>query len=548
MSFFFISSAQSARNESFIISSAQSAATSIVFTQRESLAYTTKFSLWLAGLLPRRDVEIARALLAQRLNVATEDGTTTGERAEPEYLLALQTSDRILAQAPSGLMPLSFHNKISKESEAFISEMLVQSRAMVVTYQQELDRNIVLAAQNRSKNYLLSLVLLILLILLTTVAIIWGGISFNRQYKIARKNIEIASATLAISVSKLRSAENTVKSLEELNAKKNDFISTVNHELRTPLTSIIGYTDLLKTLELNKKPEEFKKIAAVIERNSSALLDIIESILSLSNIDSSEQATEFEKVFLPELIEKKAYILTPTINEKSLSLNYHFPAGIDFAILGNSGQISQVIINLLSNAIKFSPDNARIDISLSLITRNRSDDFIRLIIKDEGMGIPKEDIPKLFTRFFRASNAVSGHIQGTGLGLAIVSRILEIHKAFIKVESTPDVGSSFIIDFPRFESEIDRHVSTNRINVLHKAIVAIRESPRQELIQACHQMSGAVGFYSLELEMNLISQMQHWLEANPEATLEEIDLKKDQLVLHLEETYSALIAETEKVI
>lgn len=548
MSFFFISSAQSARNESFIISSAQSAATSIVFTQRESLAYTTKFSLWLAGLLPRRDVEIARALLAQRLNVATEDGTTTGERAEPEYLLALQTSDRILAQAPSGLMPLSFHNKISKESEAFISEMLVQSRAMVVTYQQELDRNIVLAAQNRSKNYLLSLVLLILLILLTTVAIIWGGISFNRQYKIARKNIEIASATLAISVSKLRSAENTVKSLEELNAKKNDFISTVNHELRTPLTSIIGYTDLLKTLELNKKPEEFKKIAAVIERNSSALLDIIESILSLSNIDSSEQATEFEKVFLPELIEKKAYILTPTINEKSLSLIYHFPAGIDFAILGNSGQISQVIINLLSNAIKFSPDNARIDISLSLITRNRSDDYIRLIIKDEGMGIPKEDIPKLFTRFFRASNAVSGHIQGTGLGLAIVSRILEIHKAFIKVESTPGVGSSFIIDFPRFESEIDRHVSTNRINVLHKAIVAIRESPRQELIQACHQMSGAVGFYSLELEMNLISQMQHWLEANPEATLEEIDLKKDQLVLHLEETYSALIAETEKVI
>jgi signal transduction histidine kinase len=419
---------------------------------------------------------------------------------------------------------------------------------MVVTYQQELDRNIVLAAQNRSKNYLLSLVLLILLILLTTVAIIWGGISFNRQYKIARKNIEIASATLAISVSKLKSAENTVKSLEELNAKKNDFISTVNHELRTPLTSIIGYTDLLKSLELNKKPEEFKKIAAVIERNSSALLDIIESILSLSNIDSSEQATEFEKVFLPELIEKKVYILTPTINEKSLSLNYHFPAGIDFAILGNSGQISQVIINLLSNAIKFSPDNARIDISLSLITRNRSDDFIRLIIKDEGMGIPKEDIPKLFTRFFRASNAVSGHIQGTGLGLAIVSRILEIHTAFIKVESTPGVGSSFIIDFPRFESEIDRHVSTNRINVLHKAIVAIRESPRQELIQACHQMSGAVGFYSLEFEMNLISQMQHWLEANPEATLEEIDLKKDQLVLHLEETYSALIAETEKVI
>jgi signal transduction histidine kinase len=548
LSFFFISSAQSARNESFIISSAQSAATSIVFTQRESLAYTTKFSLWLAGLLPRRDVEIARALLAQRLNVATEDGTTTGERAEPEYLLALQTSDRILAQAPSGLMPLSFHNKISKESEAFISEMLVQSRAMVVTFQQELDRNIVLAAQNRSKNYLLSLVLLILLILLTTVAIIWGGISFNRQYKIARKNIEIASATLAISVSKLKSAENTVKSLEELNAKKNDFISTVNHELRTPLTSIIGYTDLLNSLELNKKPEEFKKIAEVIERNSSALLDIIESILSLSNIDSSEQATEFEKVFLPELIEKKVYILTPTINEKSLSLNYHFPAGIDFAISGNSGQISQVIINLLSNAIKFSPDSARIDISLSLITRNRSDDYIRLIIKDEGMGIPKEDIPKLFTRFFRASNAVSGHIQGTGLGLAIVSRILEIHKAFIKVESTPGVGSSFIIDFPRFVSEIDRHVSTNRINVLHKAIVAIRESPRQELIQACHQMSGAVGFYSLELEMNLISQMQHWLEANPEATLEEIDLKKDQLVLHLEETYSALIAETEKVI
>ena len=546
LSAFMISSSRFAASETKIFSSAQSTATSIIFTQRESLAYTIRYSEWLGGLLPKRDVEIARAFLAQRLNVINADGTSTGQRAAPEYVAALKLSDSILASAPDGILPEKMHTKLVASVGDFINQMLGQSRQMVVSYQQELDANILLSAQKRSRNTLINLWLLISLIILTSIFLIMGGIAFRSQFKVASNSLAQEAAALSIAIKRLESAEITVKTLEELNANKNDFISTVNHELRTPLTSIIGYIDLLRGMEPVDPTGQFEKITGVIERNSNVLLDIVGSILSLSNLDSAEQISEHEKVFLQDAIKKKIFVLSPLTDEKSIVFDVHISGDKDFVILGNTGQISQVILNLLSNAVKFSPEGSHIDVSLSSFTRENEDDSIRLEIKDRGIGIPAEDIPKLFNRFYRAANAMASQIDGTGLGLAIVDRILELHDGVIHVESVVNEGSTFTIEFPRYLSEVDRLISTNRVNVLHKAINALKASTHEDLAPITHQMGGAVAFYNLEKESDLILEFHDWLEKATLADFVEVHNKKEALIQTLELSYQDLIDQKEK--
>ena len=546
LSAYLISTSRIAAGETKIFSSAQSTATSIIFTQRESLAYTIRYSEWLGGLIPKRDVEIARAFLAQRLSVIDSDGTSTGRRAEPEYVNALKLSDQILAEAPSGILPERMHASLEAKAGDFINQMLAQSRKMVVAYQQELDQNIRISAQKRSHKTLINLWLLISLILLTSIFLISGGVSFRNQYRLASRNLDQEAAALAIAIKRLESTESTVKTLEELNRNENDFISTVNHELRTPLTSIIGYIEVLRSFEVDDKQGDFEKITGVIERNSNVLLDVIGSILSLSNLDSTEQISEHKKVFLKDIVQKKFFILSPLTEEKSITFDLHVAEHHDYAILGNNGQISQVVLNLLSNAVKFSPEGSRIDVSISAITKEFEDDFIRLEIKDQGIGIPAEDIPKLFTRFYRAGNAVASQIDGTGLGLAIVSRILELHNATIHVESEVNKGSTFIVEFPRFLSEVDRLISTNRVNVLHKAINALKASPHNELLATAHQMGGAVAFYNLEKEGELILDLEEWLRVTPAASFELVHTKKEELVAKLENSYASLSNQGEK--
>ncbi len=541
-----ISSSRFAASETKIFSSAQSTATSIIFTQRESLAYTIRYSEWLGGLLPKRDVEIARAFLAQRLNVINADGTSTGQRAAPEYVAALKLSDSILASAPDGILPEKMHTRLVASSGDFINEMLGQSRQMVVSYQQELDANILLSAQKRSRNTLINLWLLISLIILTSIFLITGGIAFRSQYKVASNSLAKEAAALSIAIKRLESAEITVKTLEELNANKNDFISTVNHELRTPLTSIIGYIDLLRSFGPADQTGQFEKITGVIERNSNVLLDLVGSILSLSNLDSAEQISEHEKVFLADVVKKKLFILSPLTDEKSITIDLHLLGDKDFVILGNTGQISQVVLNLLSNAVKFSPEGSHVDVSLSTFTKEITDDSIRLEIKDRGIGIPAEDIPKLFNRFYRAANAMASQIDGTGLGLAIVDRILELHDGVIHVESVVNEGSTFTVEFPRYLSEVDRLISTNRVNVLHKAINALKASTHEDLAPITHQMGGAVAFYNLEKESDLILEFHDWLEKATLADFVEVHNKKETLIQTLELSYQDLIDQKEK--
>ena len=540
LSGFIFSSSQYAISESKIFTSAQSTATSIIFTQRETLAYTTRYAQWAAGVFTKRDVGIARALLAQRLNVINIDQTSTGGRATADYLSALRFSDSVLEKAPEGYLPSTLHDTYNKLSGTFIDSMLAESRKMVVAYQQELDATILASAKKRSSNTLQILAIFLLLVLQTSIFLIWGGLSFRRQYKTARRNLKKEADSLSIAIERLESAESEVKSLEELNARKNDFISTVNHELRTPLTSIIGYIDLLKEPAIKQSAVEYEKIISVIERNSGVLLDLIESILSLSSLDAKDQVSEYKEVDLLAIVKKNIFILTPQLSQKSISINLDEKTLENSTILGNSGQVSLVVLNLLSNAVKFSPNGSQVDVRLSLESEGAEFNFVRFEVKDKGIGIPADEIPKLFTRFYRAKNAVDSHIEGTGLGLAIVAKILENHKAKIEVKSEINQGSTFVVIFPAFLGKVAQLISKNRVNVLNKAIIALRTAPAHELAPVSHEMGGAVGFYDLEKESELINEFNLWLIKNPLAQQEDLNQLKENLIDSLNHSYIVL--------
>ena len=325
-----------------------------------------------------------------------------------------------------------------------------------------------------------------------------------------------------------------------MNLAKNDFIATINHELRTPLTSIVGYIDLLKEYALQDPTGEMENIIKVIERNSDSLLSIVESILSLSKLDSKETSLDVEEIFLPEIIEKNIFILSPLTKAQSITIDFSAESGVEFALKGSASQISQVVLNLLSNAVKFSPENSHVEVFLRATRNANGENLISLEIRDHGIGIPAEDIPKLFSRFYRAGNAVSSQIPGTGLGLSIVSRVLELHGATVSIESAINEGTTFIVEFPRHITDVDRLVSSQRQNVLKKAIVALTTASPSDLIAVSHKMSGALGFYALDAEMYLIDTFQKWLEANPEAKILDVQIKREALVVVLQKALVGL--------
>jgi signal transduction histidine kinase len=492
------SSSDQATEERDVFTSAQTTASSIIFTQRESLAYTTRYSMWLAGLVTKREVEISRAILAQRLNVIDIENLSMGARLDPEFIDALRLSDKLLAMSPDGVLPRTEVAPIKEQAQEFITTILGASRTLVVAYQQELDAHLVAVAEKRQAESLRNLALLISLMILTSIFIGWSGIRFIRQVK--RTQIYIDSEIVALEAARkeLLKMNLTVSSLEELNDTKNDFISTVNHELRTPLTSIIGYIELLKSeIELGKDPQ-IDLIIDVVDKNALVLLDLVESILSLSRLDSKQNKPLFEEVNLINTVEKAIFVLTPQADLNHVDIQLAFNQDNDYLVMGDPNQLSQVFLNLISNALKFSPENSEILITFSRVLNDQMENHISVSIIDNGIGIPEKEIPELFHRFFRASNAINKQIVGTGLGLAIVAKIVEIHKGKISVSSQENRGSTFRVEIPAFVSALDQRILDKRVEVLERAIVAIRNSEISKLKDVYHEMGGALGIYGLD--------------------------------------------------
>jgi PAS domain S-box-containing protein len=217
---------------------------------------------------------------------------------------------------------------------------------------------------------------------------------------------------------------------------KTELVSMVAHELKSPLTSIFGFCELLME-SVGQKQKAFE-YARVIQGEASRLTDFINKFLSLSRLESGKIKIKTEPFDLRLTIEKTIALSKAQADQKDIVMILQSPDPIPL-VVGDPELIEQVLMNLIGNAVKYSPQRSKIGIEVK--TGNKE---IWVDVIDNGYGIPKEALPKIFDKFFRVSELKEDEgIEGSGLGLALVKEIVEKHGGFIKVKSKLGVGSIF---------------------------------------------------------------------------------------------------------
>ena len=433
---------RSAGDRTQMLSDIETPAASIIFTQRETLVYSTRLALWSNGGTTRRDVQIARALLAQRLAVIDSSGRTMGSRANQAYWRALRKADAIVAAAPMGVLPEDMHGAINEDLLPVIDEIVEQARALVVSYQRSVDAEMQDLAEETARRDALNLSLLYLFIFT-------GGLFLFLNARTNYRNFQAIRAEIDREQRELEIAHNRVAQLQDLDQAKNALISNVNHELRTPLTSIIGYIELMQRDNPEAQSAQQRLYLEVLERNSYILLNLVESLLSLSKFDSGVGKLPNKQVSLNEVLDSALFTLRPALEKADIQITYS--AELQLFIRGDIAQLNQLFINLIANAIKFSPQGSTVEVAISKDAT--SIPRAQIAIKDQGIGMLSEDIPSIFNRFYRGANADADNYEGTGLGLAIVQQVINHHGGSIEVESAIGKGSTFTIYFPLSDGE-----------------------------------------------------------------------------------------------
>lgn len=224
---------------------------------------------------------------------------------------------------------------------------------------------------------------------------------------------------------------------------RKDFVANVSHELRTPLALVKGYVETLKDENLDKhKTGEFLDI---IDRNVGQLTNLVEDLLELSRLDSQQSSGSIVRARpsgIAQIIERVATDFQPAIARKQHILKIDIAQPMPEITL-DPGLMEKAVGNLLDNAIKYTPDKGKIEI------RARVDaGELRIEVADNGIGIPAQDLERIFERFYRVDKSRSREMGGTGLGLAIVKHIVQLHKGRVAVHSQPGQGSVFTITLP----------------------------------------------------------------------------------------------------
>jgi len=229
-----------------------------------------------------------------------------------------------------------------------------------------------------------------------------------------------------------------LKRLEKIRA---EFVANVSHELKTPLTAIKGFVETLKT-SAKDDPATLARFLDIIDKQAQRLESLVNDLLILSSIESKEVKMHFTVEALNKVINSVVALQRKVIEDKKHRMVVNVPADLPHVLVDRQ-RIEQVFLNLLDNAVKFTPPGGLISIEAEL-----ENPYLRIEVKDNGVGIAPEHLSRVFERFYRIDKARSREAGGTGLGLAIVRQIVTAHQGKIEVESSPEIGSTFRIFLP----------------------------------------------------------------------------------------------------
>lgn len=226
---------------------------------------------------------------------------------------------------------------------------------------------------------------------------------------------------------------------ENIEKKYSEFISTVSHELRTPLTSIMGFADTLLSSGDKLSDEQKKKFLTIIKEQSKRLITMVENLLIVSKLQSSDEKLVYKSVCVNDLITKILNLIKIQFQNHHfmLDLNKNLPE-----ILVDTDKFQQIMLNLIENAVKYSPENTTITIKTEYNEKK-----VLIKISDEGIGISDENKEKIFEKFARLDTPLTRKTQGSGLGLYIVKKTVEKMDGEIFITDNEPKGSCFTLEF-----------------------------------------------------------------------------------------------------
>jgi len=228
-----------------------------------------------------------------------------------------------------------------------------------------------------------------------------------------------------------------VKELNSIEYLRKDFVSNISHELKTPIASIQGFTKLLAQDNLSK--EEREEYANIILEETNRLSNLSSNMIKISKFEHQEIITNKKEYRLDEQIRKAIIMLEEKINDKNIKVTLNSEA---ITINQDADLIMEIWINLLNNAVKYSRQNGKIYIDIE-----EQEEFVKLQIKDDGIGIPEDKQDRVFEKFYQVEKSHSA--GGSGLGLAIVKRIIDLIEGKIELESQEEKGTTFTVRIPK---------------------------------------------------------------------------------------------------
>lgn len=282
-------------------------------------------------------------------------------------------------------------------------------------------------------------------------AIIFGLWSSNRLSKpivqinktaqdISKGNLgsRITSSNKITEIQELSNSINSLAySLEQQEKLRKQLTSDISHELRTPITIIQSQIEAIGDGLLDLTPERIQ----ILNEESHRLLKLVSELKYLINIESHQDSLDIKNVDMSKLIKEVSEGFRVSLKNAKIGLKEAVEENV--MIEGDRDKLKQVVINLLSNALKFSNQDGKIEVSLK-----QDKDKVVLVIKDNGIGIPEEDLPNIFERFYRSDKSRNRNTGGAGIGLAIVKSIVNAHEGTIKVTSKKGEGTEFRIELP----------------------------------------------------------------------------------------------------
>jgi signal transduction histidine kinase len=283
-----------------------------------------------------------------------------------------------------------------------------------------------------------------------------GVLIYGTQVAISPFALVLATATVGLAavpiifrqsvVGRVLDAQaDVVRELTAIDRAKTDMMITMNHEFRTPLTSINGYVELLLDGDGGELPTPAVKMLRVVESNTARLQDLVDDLLTMSKLESEKAVVDPAPVYLAGVLRRAAESIAPLSSSRGVEVTVecHFAPIID----GDVKQLERAFTDLVENAVKFTLSGGTVRV-VAQPARSEDGHSVTVRVVDTGIGVPEDELPHLFTKFFRASNARAAAIPGVGLGLAIARATFEAHGGRIAADSKVGGGTTMRVELP----------------------------------------------------------------------------------------------------